>query len=132
MKKKEAAAAMARFVSLHRYNIAQKTEVIIGHFRHQMQRRARALLAGGRRGDSRGGSRAPARHRRIATTALKAATRKKSRVVERDIAARVARVEDEADLFDCPPARASPPRWPPSTSRRRWLSHVSLTAMARA
>lgn len=37
---------------------------------------------------------------RIATSALKAAARKKSRVVERDIAARVARDEDDGDLLD--------------------------------
>ena len=46
--KKKAAAALARFVSLHPTNIAQKTQIILEHFRacvmHQLQGRAKAML----------------------------------------------------------------------------------------
>ncbi|MCB9609464.1 MAG: type I restriction endonuclease subunit R [Polyangiaceae bacterium] len=46
--KREAAAALARFVSLHPYNIAQKVEVIVEHFRRfvmaKLQGRARAMV----------------------------------------------------------------------------------------
>jgi len=34
VEKKKAARALARFMSLHAYNIAQKTEVMVEHFRH--------------------------------------------------------------------------------------------------
>jgi type I restriction enzyme, R subunit len=34
LSKKKATSAIARFVSLHPYNLAQKTEVIVEHFRH--------------------------------------------------------------------------------------------------
>ena len=34
VEKKQAAKALARFMSLHPYNIAQKTEVMVEHFRH--------------------------------------------------------------------------------------------------
>jgi type I restriction enzyme R subunit len=36
MPKKKAARALAKFMSLHSYNIEQKTEVIIEHFRHKV------------------------------------------------------------------------------------------------
>ena len=46
--KKKAAVALARFVSLHPTNIAQKTQIILEHFRacvmHQLQGRAKAML----------------------------------------------------------------------------------------
>jgi len=46
--KKEAAAQLARFMSLHPHNIAQKTEVIVEHFRrkvrHKIGGRAKAML----------------------------------------------------------------------------------------
>ncbi len=46
--KKKAARAIARFVSLHPHNLAQKTEVIIEHFRncvmHQIGGRAKAMV----------------------------------------------------------------------------------------
>ena len=46
--KRQAAAALARFASLHPYNIAQKTEVIIEHFRehvgHLMNGQAKAMV----------------------------------------------------------------------------------------
>ncbi|MGA2641359.1 MAG: type I restriction endonuclease, partial [Spirochaetia bacterium] len=46
--KRKAAAALARFVSLHPHNIAQKTEVIIEHFRnhskHKIGRLAKAMV----------------------------------------------------------------------------------------
>jgi len=46
--KKKAAAALARFVNLHPSNIAQKTEIIIEHFRacvmHRLKGRAKAML----------------------------------------------------------------------------------------
>ena len=46
--KRKAAAALARFMRLHPHNIAQKTEVIIEHFRsnvrHHMDGRAKAMV----------------------------------------------------------------------------------------
>ena len=46
--KKEAAKSLARFMSLHPHNIAQKTEVIIEHFRQHVRKRiggrAKAML----------------------------------------------------------------------------------------
>jgi len=46
--KRETAAQLARFVSLHPHNIAQKTEIIIEHFRHKVRHRiggkAKAML----------------------------------------------------------------------------------------
>jgi type I restriction enzyme R subunit len=46
--KRKGARALARFVSLHPYNIAQKTEVMIEHFRHHTMRKiggkAKAML----------------------------------------------------------------------------------------
>jgi len=46
--KREARAALARFVSLHPYNVAQKTEIIVEHFRHKVRHkiggRAKAML----------------------------------------------------------------------------------------
>ncbi|AHF03946.1 type I restriction endonuclease subunit R [Marichromatium purpuratum 984] len=46
--KKKAAAALARFVNLHPTNLAQKTEIIVEHFRacvmHQLKGRAKAML----------------------------------------------------------------------------------------
>ena len=46
--KRQAAAALARFTALHPYNIAQKTEVIIEHFRehvgHLMNGQAKAMV----------------------------------------------------------------------------------------
>ncbi|MDM8535288.1 type I restriction endonuclease [Desulfobacterales bacterium HSG17] len=51
--KKKAARALARFVSLHPHNIAQKTEVMIEHFqahtRHKIGRKAKAMLVTGSR-----------------------------------------------------------------------------------
>ena len=51
--KKKAASALARFVSLHPTNIAQKTEIVIEHFRscvmHKLQGRAKAMLVTGSR-----------------------------------------------------------------------------------
>jgi type I restriction enzyme R subunit len=48
VEKREARAALARFVSLHPHNIAQKTEVIIEHFRTHVRRkingRAKAMV----------------------------------------------------------------------------------------
>ncbi|WP_446009369.1 type I restriction endonuclease subunit R [Candidatus Electrothrix sp.] len=53
MNKKKAAQAIARFVSLHPHNLAQKTEVIIEHFRQvvaaQIGGRAKAMLVTGSR-----------------------------------------------------------------------------------
>ena len=46
--KRRAAAALARFMQLHPHNVAQKTEVIVEHFRgnvrHQMDGRAKAMV----------------------------------------------------------------------------------------
>ena len=46
--KRKAAAALARFMVLHPHNIAQKTEVILEHFRnnvrHHMDGRAKAMV----------------------------------------------------------------------------------------
>ena len=46
--KRRAAAALARFMQLHPYNVAQKTEVIVEHFRgnvrHHMDGRAKAMV----------------------------------------------------------------------------------------
>lgn len=51
--KRKAASALARFVNLHPTNIAQKTEVIIEHFRstvaHQLDGRAKAMVVTGSR-----------------------------------------------------------------------------------
>ena len=51
--KHKAAAALARFVNLHPTNIAQKTEIIIEHFRscvmHKLQGRAKAMVVTGSR-----------------------------------------------------------------------------------
>ncbi|MDY6912748.1 MAG: type I restriction endonuclease subunit R, partial [Chloroflexota bacterium] len=48
VEKKKAAKALARFMSLHPYNIAQKTEVMVEHFRavtrHKIGRRAKAMV----------------------------------------------------------------------------------------
>ena len=53
VEKKGAAKALARFMSLHPHNIAQKTEVIIEHFRkytaHKIGGRAKAMLVTGSR-----------------------------------------------------------------------------------
>jgi|LSQX01.3.fsa_nt_gb type I restriction enzyme R subunit len=46
--KKKASKALARFVSLHPYNVSQKTEVIVEHFRtftrHKIDRKAKAMV----------------------------------------------------------------------------------------
>ena len=46
--KKKAARALAKFMSLHPYNIEQKTEVIVEHFRrsvmHRLGGRAKAMV----------------------------------------------------------------------------------------
>ena len=46
--KRRAAAALAKFMQLHEYNLAQKTEVIVEHFRnnvrHQMGGKAKAMV----------------------------------------------------------------------------------------
>lgn len=51
--KKKAARAIARFLSLHPYNLAQKTEVIIEHFRqvvaHKIGGKAKAMVVTGSR-----------------------------------------------------------------------------------
>jgi type I restriction enzyme R subunit len=51
--KKQAAKALARFMSLHPYNIAQKTEVMLEHFRthtrHKIGARAKAMVVTGSR-----------------------------------------------------------------------------------
>lgn len=48
VEKKQAARALARFMSLHPYNIEQKTEVIVEHFRahtrHRIGQRAKAMV----------------------------------------------------------------------------------------
>ena len=48
MQRKKAARILARFLTLHPYNIAQKTEVMIEHFRasvqHKIGGRAKAML----------------------------------------------------------------------------------------
>ena len=53
VEKKKAAKALARFMRLHPHNIAQKTEVIIEHFRqfvrHRIGGRAKAMVVTGRR-----------------------------------------------------------------------------------
>ena len=47
--KRKAAQALARFMSLHPHNIAQKTEVMLEHFRtftrHKIGGRAKAMVA---------------------------------------------------------------------------------------
>lgn len=50
VKRREARAALARFVSLHPHNIAQKTEVIVEHFREHTRRKinGRAKAMGSR------------------------------------------------------------------------------------
>lgn len=51
--KRKAASALARFVNLHETNIAQKTEIIVEHFRttvaHQLGGRAKAMVVTGSR-----------------------------------------------------------------------------------
>ena len=51
--KKKAATAIARFVNLHPYNLAQKTEVMVEHFRHVVSKkiggRAKAMVVTGSR-----------------------------------------------------------------------------------
>jgi len=51
--KRKASSALARFVNLHPTNIAQKTEIIIEHFRstvaHQLRGRAKAMVVTGSR-----------------------------------------------------------------------------------
>lgn len=51
--KKKAAVAIARFVSLHPYNLAQKTEIIVEHFRnvvkHKIGGKAKAMVVTGSR-----------------------------------------------------------------------------------
>ncbi len=51
--KRKAASALARFVNLHPTNIAQKTEIIVEHFRscvmHKLKGRAKAMLVTGSR-----------------------------------------------------------------------------------
>ena len=46
--KRRAASALAKFMQLHEYNLAQKTEVIVEHFRnnvrHQMGGKAKAMV----------------------------------------------------------------------------------------
>jgi len=53
VEKKKAAKALARFMRLHPHNIAQKTEVIIEHFRENVRRqlggRAKAMVVTGSR-----------------------------------------------------------------------------------
>ncbi|WP_175609528.1 type I restriction endonuclease subunit R [Shewanella sp. UCD-KL21] len=48
VERKKAARALARFLTLHEYNIAQKTEVMIEHFRthvrHKIGQRAKAMV----------------------------------------------------------------------------------------
>src|SRR5207249_2909394 len=39
VKKREAAAALARFASLHPHNISQKIRIVVEHFRHFVQRK---------------------------------------------------------------------------------------------
>ena len=53
VERKQAAKALARFMSLHPYNIAQKTEVMVEHFnavtRHRIGGKAKAMLVTGSR-----------------------------------------------------------------------------------
>ena len=53
MSKSKAAKALARFMSLHPHNIAQKTEVMLEHFhtftRHKIAGRAKAMVVTGSR-----------------------------------------------------------------------------------
>ncbi len=53
VEKKQAAKALARYLSLHPYNIAQKTEVMVEHFRthtrHKIGGRAKAMVVTGSR-----------------------------------------------------------------------------------
>ena len=53
VEKKQAAKALARYMSLHPYNIAQKTEVMVEHFRahtrHKIAGRAKAMVVTGSR-----------------------------------------------------------------------------------
>lgn len=53
VEKKQAAKALARYMSLHPYNIAQKTEVMVEHFRahtrHKIGGRAKAMVVTGSR-----------------------------------------------------------------------------------
>ena len=48
VEKKQAAKALARYMSLHPYNLAQKTEVMLEHFRthtrHKIGGRAKAMV----------------------------------------------------------------------------------------
>jgi len=48
VEKKQAAKALARYMSLHPYNVAQKTEVMVEHFRthtrHKIGKRAKAMV----------------------------------------------------------------------------------------
>ncbi|CAJ2376375.1 MAG: type I restriction endonuclease [Gammaproteobacteria bacterium] len=56
VKKREAARALARFVRMHPYNIAQKTEVMVEHFynftRHKIGGKAKAMVVTGSRLDA--------------------------------------------------------------------------------
>ena len=45
--KRRTARALAKFITLHEYNLAQKTEVIIEHFRNQVKHR----IGGNSQGD---------------------------------------------------------------------------------
>jgi type I restriction enzyme R subunit len=53
VERKKAARALARFLKLHPYNIAQKTEIVVEHFnavtRHKIGGRAKAMLVTGSR-----------------------------------------------------------------------------------
>src|SRR5512135_788567 len=53
VERKQAAKALARFMRLHPYNIAQKTEVMIEHFntatRHKIGGKAKAMVVTGSR-----------------------------------------------------------------------------------
>ena len=56
VERKKAAKALARFMSLHPHNIAQKTEVMVEHFRavtrHKIGGRAKAMVVTGSRLDA--------------------------------------------------------------------------------
>ena len=60
VEKKQAAVALARYMSLHPYNIAQKTEVMVEHFRahtrHKIGGRAKAMVVTGSTTRSRCGT----------------------------------------------------------------------------
>lgn len=53
LNKKKAASAIGRFVSLHPHNLAQKTEVIVEHYRqavrHKIGGKAKAMVVTGSR-----------------------------------------------------------------------------------